>query len=213
MSRSAQAHRHTLPYCHRLACDLPPSVAARFVAETFPREGRAQQTIVDAGCGEGRDTVFLLREGFRVIAVDVCERNLRALCQKFAGVGVTRDRVEVVLADLVEGVPIVDVSVDAVLDVWVLGSAILYHDGRAGAKRYLEEVGRILRPAGIFVSQFETLRPSRSWDGLRRYFSNLTKGRFTITEMQDISADYALYLDVPTRCEIRPAILAVATKR
>jgi len=82
VSKSAEIHGEDLPYCHPLVKEMPPSRAARLVAETFSKQERGQRRIVDAGCGEGQDTLFLLGEGFRVIAIDASERNLDILRQK-----------------------------------------------------------------------------------------------------------------------------------
>ena len=45
----------------------------------FEAEGRAPETAVDLGCGSGRDTLELLRRGWRVVAVDAEEEGIAHL--------------------------------------------------------------------------------------------------------------------------------------
>jgi len=213
MSKSYEVHKQTFPYCHPSIKTLPPSRAAKFVVKTYPKRERSQQTIVDAGCGEGRDTLFLLGEGFHVVAIDASERNLDILYQKVVEARASPDMFSYHTVDLLEKIPIESATVDVVLDVWVLGSVILPHDGRTGAKQYLAEVYRILKPDGLFISEFETIRPRRSAGKLKEYFANLMKGHFSIIESKTISADYALYLDVPHQGKVNSALFVVACKQ
>lgn len=212
MSRSAEIHKQSLPYCHPLVRNLPPSKGARFIAELSPQQQHSQRTVVDAGCGEGRDSLLLLQAGLCVVALDASPHNLQTVSQKVSEAQLPLDRLICLAADLVEGIPLDDASADAVLDVWVLGSVILTHDGRAGAQRYLAEAHRVLKPGGIFVCEFETFSPRRSADELRTYFANLVKGYFSIVQSEAINADYALYLKVPVVQKSTPAIFVVARK-
>lgn len=197
MSRSAETHQQSFPYCHPLVRNLPPSKAARFIAEVWPQQQRSQRTVVDAGCGEGRDTLLLLQAGLCVVALDASPSNLQTVSQKVSEAQLPPDRLTCHVVDLVEGMPLEDATADAVLDVWVLGSVILTHDGRAGAQAYLAEAHRVMKPGGIFVCQFETFKPRRSADELRRYFADLANGYFSIVQSEAIDADYALHLKFP----------------
>lgn len=213
MSKSAEIHKQNFPYCHPFVKEPQPSRAARFIAENWPKRERSERKIVDAGCGEGQDTLFLLNEGFHVIAVDVSERNLGILSQKVTESQIHSDSFVYYVADLVEEIPIESATVDAVLDVWVLGSVILPHDGRIGAKQYLAEVHRILKPGGLFILQFETIKPRRSPEELKEYLANLMKGRFAIIASEAIDVDYILYVDVPRKEKLNSALFTVARKK
>lgn len=191
---------------------MPPSRAAHYVVEIFHSLNRGECAIVDAGCGEGRDTLFLLKRGSHVLAIDVCDRNLRMLSRMAEAKGIVQKLLDRVMADIVQGIPIEDSSVDAILDVWLLGSVILPHDGRAGAEQYLAEVQRILKPSGLLVLEFETIRPRRSADGLRRYTARLLGERFEIKLSKAIDADYYRYIDIAHRRGSHPALLLVAEK-
>jgi SAM-dependent methyltransferase len=48
----------------------PPRETLLFALDLFDAEGREGGTAVDLGCGEGRDTLELLRRGWRVLAID-----------------------------------------------------------------------------------------------------------------------------------------------
>jgi SAM-dependent methyltransferase len=152
---------------------------------------------VDAGCGEGRDSFLLLQAGLRVIALDAAPSNLQTLSQKVSKAQLSLERLTCHVVDLVEGIPLEDEAADAVLDVWVLGSVILTHDGAAGAQRYLAAAHRVLKPGGIFVCEFETFKPRCSGDKLRECFANLVKGYFSIVQSEAIEADYPPYLEFP----------------
>ena len=104
------------------------------MADTYPMRKHRHRLVVDAGCGEGRNTAFLLEKGFRVVGLDISQRNLDLVREsptvaKAAGMFASH------VVDLAEErIPVEDAAVDAVLDVWVLGPVILQHDGRPGAK-------------------------------------------------------------------------------
>jgi trans-aconitate 2-methyltransferase len=102
------------------------------------------ETVMDAGCGTGRDTELLLDrlpEG-RVIAVDASTRMLERLRQRLDG---RLDRVQVVHADLTEPLP-VEVEVDAVVSVaafhWIADHQALFAN-----------LARSLRPGGRLVAE------------------------------------------------------------
>jgi len=147
-----------------------------------------------------------------VIALDASDRNLAVVSEKVREAGVPRERFQCHRCDLVEGVPVGPAAADAVLDVWVLGSAIIPHDGRPGARRYLAELHRLMKPGGLLVMQFETLRPRRSPLQLRKYLSNLLGPRFEVQSTKAVRADYLDCFPQYRRPKQAPAILAVALR-
>jgi len=134
--------------------------AARYDAQPLPhlRWGRrtidrldpaGDATVLDAGCGTGRDAEVLLTRlsTGRVVAVDGSQAMLDRLRERLAGDPSIRDRVDVVLADLARPLPIAG-PVDAVLSVaafhWVADHDALF----ANLAAVLRPGGRIATDCG-----------------------------------------------------------------
>lgn len=100
------------------------------------------ETVLDAGCGTGRDTALLLDAvpAGRVIAVDGSAAMLARLRERLTDL----DRVKTVQADLMKPLPLPDASVDAVFSVaafhWVPDHETLFAN-----------LAAVLRPGGQFV--------------------------------------------------------------
>jgi SAM-dependent methyltransferase len=97
---------------------------------------------LDAGCGAGVELVFLAKNGFRAIGLDVAPKALEmaAALAKKAGVEV----------ELLEGsavsIPLGADSVDLVND-----RGLLQHLSESERGKYAREVARVLRPGGVIV--------------------------------------------------------------
>lgn len=120
--------------------DAQPLPHLRWGRRTIDRLDLAgDATVLDAGCGTGRDAEVLLSRlsTGRVIAVDGSQAMLDRLRERLAG---DLDRVDVVLADLGRPLPVA-APVDAVLSVaafhWVLDHAALFAN-----------LAAVLRPGG-----------------------------------------------------------------
>ncbi len=55
------------------------------IARTLPRSPR---TLVDLGCGEGRDSIYFARRGYRVLGVDISSVGVRKAERRAARLGV-----------------------------------------------------------------------------------------------------------------------------
>lgn len=123
------------------ALPLPHLRWGRRTLDRFDLAG--DETVLEAGCGTGRDTAALLDllPRGRVIAVDASERMLERLRAKLAG---RLDRVEVVHADLTAPLP-VSAPADAAFSVatfhWI-------HDHDA----LFANIARALRPGALFAA-------------------------------------------------------------
>lgn len=111
----------------------------------------AGMRVLDAGCGAGRNLVYLLREGFDVRGVDESAdaiAQVRQLAARLApAIPADRFRVEVV-----EAMSLPDASVDV-----VISSAVL-HFARDDAHwlRMVREMWRVLAPGGILFARLAT---------------------------------------------------------
>jgi len=132
--------------------------------------------ILDAGCGSGRNLVYLLQEGYEVCAVDADARavdRVRALAGRFAPhLPATNFRVEAV-----EHLSFADASVDV-----VISNAVL-HFARDDAHFESMLLGswRVLKAGGLFFCRLASVigmeselqamegRRYRSPDGVERY--------------------------------------------
>ena len=107
-----------------------------------------RSTVLDAGCGGGRNLVFLLRHGFRVFGVDRSAEAVaavRALAAQLAP-GLPPDHFRL---SEVDALPFGDASMDA-----VLSSAVL-HFARDEAHFHamIDEMWRVLRPGGLLFAR------------------------------------------------------------
>jgi SAM-dependent methyltransferase len=106
------------------------------------------RTILDAGCGGGRNLVYFLRAGFEVFGVDrepEAVAAVRSLAAELApGLPATNFQV----AD-VDRLPFEAESLDA-----VLSSAVLHFAAdEAQLRRMVAEMWRVLRPGGLFFAR------------------------------------------------------------
>lgn len=117
----------------------------------FERRLRPGASVLDLGCGGGRNLVFFAQRGHPVVGLDASGALLRNTAAK-AGSG------RLVRGDAVR-LPFRPRSFDAVHCV-----AILHHlPSEAERRQAVEEVVRVLRPGGlVMVSVWALDRPSRS---------------------------------------------------
>ena len=97
--------------------------------------------VLDAGCGYGRNLVFLLRQAFEVFGVDADPRAVESVRQLAVPLPAANFRVETV-----EAMSFADASVDVVISSAVLHFA---HDDRH-FDAMLREMWRVLEPGGLF---------------------------------------------------------------
>lgn len=128
-------------------------IAGRFV-ERLP-EGAS---ILDWGCGSGRDSLAFLKAGFVVTAVDL-SREMAAATQRLTGLRVRNESFEE-LSD-----------VDAYDGIWACSS--LLHVGKENLPAALTAARRALRDGGCMYISFKY----GDHEGMRngRYFTDLTE--------------------------------------
>ena len=113
-------------------------------------------TILDLGCGTGACAEGLVERGFRVVTLDFADGMLRRVAERARAL--PQAALTGVQADFNESLPFRDQSFDTVV---CLAALHLARD----LDRLLGEVGRVLRPGGLFagllIRGVPTRRPAR----------------------------------------------------
>lgn len=108
--------------------------------------------VLDAGCGHGRNLVFLLREGFDVRGVDSSAEAIdavRVVAERLLP-GTDPERFQV---EPVERMSLGDASVD-----YVISSAVLHFArDRAHWQAMVDEMWRVLAPGGVLFARLATI--------------------------------------------------------
>jgi tellurite methyltransferase len=106
------------------------------------------RTVLDAGCGGGRNLVYLLRAGFDVHAVDRDARAVARVQELAASLSPSAAPERIQVAE-VDALPFADASMDA-----VLSSAVLHFaEDPAHLDRMVGEMWRVLRPGGMLFAR------------------------------------------------------------
>ena len=121
-----------------------PAKALVLFAELLDIE---KKRVLEAGCGNGRNAVYLAKRGCEVTAVDFAEAAL-AETRKRANEAGVNDMVSVERVDLSAVVPFVSDSFDFVLDAYTFCHFL----DKALATAFWTEMGRVARPDGRLMS-------------------------------------------------------------
>jgi len=114
-------------------------------------------TILDAGCGAGRDALAFQQAGYRVEAFDASAQMV-ATTRALTGIRVRQMRFE-------------DFTWDGEFDgIWACAS--LLHVARADLTKVMRRLARILRPKGVIYASFKHGNEERQKYG--RYFNDMT---------------------------------------
>jgi tellurite methyltransferase len=134
---------------------------------------RPEMRVLDAGCGGGRNLVYLLRNGYRVSGNDAdaaAIEQVRRLAESLAPAATHDFRVEPI-----ERISFADLSFDV-----VIASAVL-HFARDAAhfETMLRQIWRVLKPGGIFFARLA------STIGIENDVAPLGDGRFRLPDGSD----------------------------
>lgn len=128
--------------------------------QRFCRHLHSQASILDAGCGSGRDALAFSQKGYQVVAFDASRKMVDAT-RKRAGVPVYQMTFQ-------------DAQFDKVFDgIWACAS--LLHVPRDRLSNILERFSSFLVPTGILYASFKYGVEEREKAG--RYFNDLNEGR------------------------------------
>ncbi|MGF2736276.1 class I SAM-dependent methyltransferase [Marinobacter sp. DUT-1] len=121
-----------------------PSQPARTAAELFEKEGKIR--ILELGGGQGRDTLFFARSGFRVHVLDYSDIAVNTIAEKARRLGLT-ESVTAVRHDVREPLPFDDESFDGCYSHMLYCMALT----TAELEFLSAEVRRVLRPNGLHI--------------------------------------------------------------
>ena len=110
------------------------------------------KSLLDAGCGGGRNLVYFLANGFDVFAVDQSSQAVAAVRRLAAALAPALPEDHFQVASL-EEIPYPDESVDAVICNAVLHFVTDEHQ----FDRIMAELWRVLKPGGIFFARLSSV--------------------------------------------------------
>jgi SAM-dependent methyltransferase len=110
-----------------------PAIIQRF-------KSHGVSSILDLGCGSGRHTVYLAKQGFDVFAVDIAPTGLDVTMQKLAAQDL---KGHMTLADILH-LPYQDRFFDAIISI-----RVIHHNRVAIIRNTVAEIWRVLRPQGL----------------------------------------------------------------
>ncbi|MGH7265641.1 MAG: methyltransferase domain-containing protein [Candidatus Rokuibacteriota bacterium] len=142
---SAQQHHWAATYAaNRDMYGTSPSAPVVSAAELFTEAGVRE--VVELGAGQGRDTLYLAEQGFRVHALDYAPGTVEAIRSGTDAAGLA-ERVSVAQHDVREPLPFPDNSADACYSHMLFCMALTSPQ----LHRLAGEVRRVVRPGGLVV--------------------------------------------------------------
>ncbi len=172
----------------------------------------ANSEVLDLGCGVGRDAVFFARQDHHVTATDFSEVVIQRDKHEFPDSGV-----EFKVLDLSEPLPFTANKFDA-----VHANLSIHYFDHATTKKIVQEVARVLKPAGIFSFACKSTRDFHYGNGeevekdvfvsakghVRHLFSleytkQLLEGLFEADNLTEVEEEYSGQKSVMIQCIAR----------
>jgi ubiquinone/menaquinone biosynthesis C-methylase UbiE len=110
---------------------------------------KGYKKIMDLGCGTGRHTIHLAKQGFTVYATDISETGLKITQEKAQNLGI--ENIIYKQHDMTN-IPFEDNEFDAILCIWTTGHGLL-HD----VKRNVDEMYRVIKPGGMVFADYVSI--------------------------------------------------------
>jgi|GEM_PF-121012 len=147
-----------------------PGVAA---AQTFRAAGSS--SVLELGAGQGRDTLFLARQGLRVTALDYALGTIETLSAKAQAAGLA-DLVSVARHDVRQPLPLPSSSIDASYSHMLFSMALTTVE----LEHLVGELRRVLRPGGLVVYTARTTADAHYRTGTPRGDDRYEHGGFIV---------------------------------
>ena len=147
---------------------------------------RKAKRIVDLGCGNGVNTLFLQKHGIRAIACDFSEPALNLLLMRIPDA-------DVLLFDMRSGLPFLSSNIDA-----VIADLSLHYFSFDDTKAILGEIQRSLSPGGLFICRVNALDSAMNFQGYQEiekdYYEmdGCTKRFFTVESLGDFLSGFSV---------------------
>ncbi|MCU0492089.1 MAG: class I SAM-dependent methyltransferase [Chloroflexaceae bacterium] len=157
----------------------PPSLAVNRAAEAF---GRARVcSVLDLGCGAGRDTVLLAQRGFAVVGTDLARSGLRMARQRAA---TERIAIDFACAGATQ-LPFPSATFGGVYCFGLLHE-FTFSGSDAVVALVMQEVRRVLRPGGLLALAVLAGDPAAGLSHVRLFNEAMARAAFqgfTITSL------------------------------
>lgn len=144
--------------------------------------------VIDLGCGEGRSSVFLAKEGFNVLGIDLSPTIIKKGIERFE----KQSRVDYCVAEI-SSLPIPSGTFDLVVDITTLNN-----QKSRKRHRYVREIRRTLKKKGYYyASVVSTKDPSCKKKCPTRHFILRKNGSYQqFYSIKIVKKLFSPYLDI-----------------
>jgi SAM-dependent methyltransferase len=150
-----------------------PSAPGLAAAQAFAVAGHSR--VLELGAGQGRDTLYLARQGLSVTALDYAPGTVETLSAKAQAAGLA-DMVSVARHDIRQPLPLPDASMDASYSHMLFCMAMTTSE----LERLAGELRRVLRPGGLVVYTARTTADAHYGTGTPRGDDMYEHGGFIV---------------------------------
>jgi SAM-dependent methyltransferase len=150
-----------------------PSAPGLAAAEAFASAGH--KSVLELGAGQGRDTLYLARQGLHVTALDFAPGTIETLTSKARAAGLA-DRVSAARHDIRQPLPLPDTSIDASYSHMLFCMAFTTGE----LERLTGELRRVLRPGGLVIYTARTTADAHYGAGIPRGDDMYDHGGFIV---------------------------------
>ncbi|MEI6152836.1 MAG: class I SAM-dependent methyltransferase [Deltaproteobacteria bacterium] len=169
---------------------LEPSYAARRASEAFKEKGGIN--ILELGGGQGRDTLFLAGEGFRVNVLDYSIEGLKAIREKSQKFGVSQS-VVTLQHDIRQNLPFEDAFFDGCFSHMFYCMALT----KAELEFISQEIHRVLKPEGLNIYSVRNTSDVHYQTGIHRGHDMREVGGFIVhffsrDKVEHLAAGYTI---------------------
>ena len=138
-----------------------PSYAAQKAIELFKKEGITK--ILELGGGQGRDTIFFAKNGFKVTVLDYSEAGIQAINQKAQKLGLSQ-YITAIQHDARNPLLFQEETFDACYSHMLFSMALTNKE----LEFLSDEVNRVLKPGGLNVYTVRNVNDSYYEKGIHR---------------------------------------------